>query len=389
MTAGARTTGANTALAWGVVASAALTGLVWLAGQRLAGIALLPDQGASWYYWKLPEPTVWTRLSAWLGYAAHQVAFWGLIYYAQTRVRRYTGGLHRVNVVALAVNFGFILLHQAQTQVFYDGLAQDVSIFSSQASVVLLLIVVLLMENRRRGLFAEPPGAHLGGGHVLRPPVPRLSVQLGRRLHVLVSPDGDDERPPYRVLLHVPYPLAGQPLPHPRAHQPLVDPHPGAPGRRARHAGGLHEHRPRRGVADVPLRLPGCVRPHPDARPRPRRRDPLDPGRLLRRGGGGGVRGARHRPGDRGGPHPRHRVPAGGRSGGAAVGGPAPGAAEKPGGDGPAPVGSGGACREDRDYGWVPLFWLGGLAASASPADQAGPGRPRPASRPCAGAARR
>ncbi|GAA4534490.1 MULTISPECIES: hypothetical protein [Nonomuraea] len=157
MTAGARTTGANTALAWGVVASAALTGLVWLAGQRLAGIALLPDQGASWYYWKLPEPTVWTRLSAWLGYAAHQVAFWGLIYYAQTRVRRYTGGLHRVNVVALAVNFGFILLHQAQTQVFYDGLAQDVSIFSSQASVVLLLIVVLLMENRRRGLFAGRP----------------------------------------------------------------------------------------------------------------------------------------------------------------------------------------------------------------------------------------
>lgn len=37
--------------------------------------------------------------------------------------------------------------------VFYDGLAQDVSIFSSQGSVVLLLVVVLLMENRRRGLF--------------------------------------------------------------------------------------------------------------------------------------------------------------------------------------------------------------------------------------------
>ncbi|MDA0631965.1 hypothetical protein OUY22_00935 [Nonomuraea sp. MCN248] len=148
---------ASTALAWGVGASAVLTGLVWLAGQRLTGLEPLPDQGASWYYWKLPEPTVWTRLSAWLCYAAHQVTLWGLIYYAQTRVRRYTGGLHRVNIVALAVNFGFILLHQAQTQVFYDGLAQDVSIFSSQASVVLLLIVVLLMENRRRGLFAGRP----------------------------------------------------------------------------------------------------------------------------------------------------------------------------------------------------------------------------------------
>ncbi|MFJ8958005.1 hypothetical protein ACIRG5_01390 [Lentzea sp. NPDC102401] len=139
-------------LVWGVAASALLTGLVWVLGQRLHGIALLPDQGASWYYWKLPDPTFWTRASAWLGYAAHQLVSWGLIYYAQTRVRRYTTGLHRINVVALAANGAFIGLHALQTQVFYDGLAQDVSIFSSQGSVVLLLVVVLLMENRRRGL---------------------------------------------------------------------------------------------------------------------------------------------------------------------------------------------------------------------------------------------
>ncbi|WP_434444868.1 hypothetical protein [Lentzea sp. E54] len=139
-------------LMWGVVASALLTGLVWLLGQRLHGVVLLPDQGASWYYWKLPDPTFWTRASAWLGYAAHQVVSWGLIYYAQTRVRRYTSGLHRVNVIAFAANGAFIALHALQTQLFYDGLAQDVSIFSSQGSVVLLLVVVLLMENRRRGL---------------------------------------------------------------------------------------------------------------------------------------------------------------------------------------------------------------------------------------------
>ncbi|MFJ6674728.1 hypothetical protein ACIQMJ_26825 [Actinosynnema sp. NPDC091369] len=137
----------------GVVGSVALTGLVWLLGQRLHGIALLPDQGASWYYWKLPDPTFWTRASAWVGYAAHQVVSWGLIYYAQTRVRRYTTGLHRVNVVALAANGAFIALHAVQTQVFYDGIAQDVSIFSSQGSVVLLLVAVLLMENKRRGMF--------------------------------------------------------------------------------------------------------------------------------------------------------------------------------------------------------------------------------------------
>ncbi|WP_262379629.1 hypothetical protein [Nonomuraea sp. PA05] len=167
-----RNVSAGRALLLGVAASAAMTGLIWLLGGRLQGIELLPDQGPSWYYWKLPHPTLWTRLSAWLGYAAHQIAFWGLIYYAQTRVRRYTAGLHPVNVVALAVNTGFIALHTLQTHLFYDGLAQDVSIFSSQGSVVLLLVVVLLMENRRRGLFAGKPV-----------PLGRAVVDFARRYH--------------------------------------------------------------------------------------------------------------------------------------------------------------------------------------------------------------
>ncbi|GAA3467894.1 hypothetical protein [Nonomuraea roseola] len=163
---------ATRTLAWGVVACAVATGLVWLLGQRLQGIRLLPDQGVSWYYWKLPEPTVWSRLSAWAGYAAHQIAFWALIFYAQTRVGRYTAGLHPVNVVALAVNTGFVALHTLQTHLFYDGLAQDVSIFSSQGSVVLLLVAVLVMENRRRGLFLGRPA-----------PIGRQVVDFARRYH--------------------------------------------------------------------------------------------------------------------------------------------------------------------------------------------------------------
>jgi hypothetical protein len=162
---------ANRVLLWGVLLCAVLTAAVWWAGQALA-VTLLPDQGASWYYWKLPEPTFWTRASAWLGYAAHQVVSWGLIFYAQTRVRRWTDGLHPVNVVALVANAGFVLLHGVQTQVFYDGLAQDVSIFSSQGSVVLLLVVVLLMENRRRGLFLGKPA-----------PLGRQVVDFARRYH--------------------------------------------------------------------------------------------------------------------------------------------------------------------------------------------------------------
>lgn len=144
---------ARNPLPWCIAACFALTGVVWLIGEVIARTDLLPDQGASWYYWKLPEPTVWTRVSVWASYAAHQLTSWGLIFYAQTRVKTYARGLHPVNIAALAANFGFIVLHMVQSLLFYDGLAQDVSIYSSQGSVVLLLVVVLLMENRRRGLF--------------------------------------------------------------------------------------------------------------------------------------------------------------------------------------------------------------------------------------------
>lgn len=140
-------------LVWGVPICFLLTAGVWVGGRWLDDVVLLPDQGASWYYWKLPEPDTWARVTAWSGYLAHQIAIWSLIYWAQRNVRHYTDGLHPVNVVALAMNLVFIALHQVQTQVFYDGLAQDVSIFSSQASVVVLLVIVLLMENRRRGMF--------------------------------------------------------------------------------------------------------------------------------------------------------------------------------------------------------------------------------------------
>ncbi len=140
------------ALAGGVLFSLAFTALIWWAGARLEAFPKLPDQGPSWYYWKLAEPTWLTHASAWTLYALHQVAIWGLIYYAQTRVKRYTTGLHAVNAWALGVNALFIGLHFVQTHLLYDGLAQDVSIYSSQGSVILLLVLVLIMENPRRGL---------------------------------------------------------------------------------------------------------------------------------------------------------------------------------------------------------------------------------------------
>jgi len=136
----------------GVVFSAIVTALIWWAGRAL-NVPHPPDQGPGWYYWQLPNPSFWTRASAWGLYLGHQLASWATIYYAQTRPHRTIDGLHRVNGVALAVNAGFVLLHFAQTHLWYDGLAQDVSIFSSQGSVIVLLVWVLLMENPRRGLF--------------------------------------------------------------------------------------------------------------------------------------------------------------------------------------------------------------------------------------------
>jgi hypothetical protein len=141
------------ALWGGIVFSLLFTGLIWLTGERLNAIPLLPDQGAAWYYWKLPNPTFWTHATAWGLYLLHQVSLWSLIGYAQTRVKKYVAGLHKVNLAALGVNVFFIILHLVQTQVWFDGLAQDVSIFSSQGSVIVMLVWILLMENSRRGLF--------------------------------------------------------------------------------------------------------------------------------------------------------------------------------------------------------------------------------------------
>lgn len=142
------------ALWLGILFSLVFTLVIWWAGQRLDTSSFLPDQGASWYFWKLPNPTFWSRATAWGFYLAHQFTLWGLIYYAQTRVKKYTTGLHKVNYLSLGANAFFILLHFVQTHLWYDGLAQDVSIWSSQVSVIILLVWVLLMENRRRGMFA-------------------------------------------------------------------------------------------------------------------------------------------------------------------------------------------------------------------------------------------
>lgn len=139
----------------GITLSLFFTALIWWLGPRLEPIrtTFLPDSGASWYYWRLPVETWGGKLSAWGFYLVHQGAIWGLIYVAQRNKVRYSTKLHWFNYAALGVNALFGFVHIAQTHLWYDALAQDVSIWSSQWSVIIMLVLIVLMENQRRGLF--------------------------------------------------------------------------------------------------------------------------------------------------------------------------------------------------------------------------------------------
>jgi hypothetical protein len=113
------------------------------------------DDIGFFYEWQLAEATAWGQLTAWLGFAIHQLLIWGTIYYAQRTYskRDYSSTLRPVNWIALGINFVFIVLHYFQTMFFYDAIAQDIPSWTAQFAVALMLIVILGMENQRRGLF--------------------------------------------------------------------------------------------------------------------------------------------------------------------------------------------------------------------------------------------
>ena len=140
-----------------IIFALVFTGIIWVFGPNLQRFVeiLLPDQGASWYYWKLPVRDGWRMNIVWELYLCHQLSVWGAIYWAQKHLRGkpYTETLNKYNLVTLGVNAIFVVLHLFQTQLWFDGLAQDVPIWTSQGSVIIMLVVVLIIENQRRGLF--------------------------------------------------------------------------------------------------------------------------------------------------------------------------------------------------------------------------------------------
>ncbi len=141
------------ALFWTAIAtSAALTLAIYLLGFRLAEVPHLPDQGPAWYFWKLPQATFWSRFTSWGFYALHQISVWIIAFFA-FKEKAHANKVTRVNSIALLVNLFFVLLHLIQTHVWYDGIAQDVPIWSSQYSVIVMLVIILYMLIPRRGIF--------------------------------------------------------------------------------------------------------------------------------------------------------------------------------------------------------------------------------------------
>lgn len=145
----------NKAWSFAIILATLATASILLLETQLRLVELLPDQGAAWYYWKRPDPNFASQFSAWASYLAHQLFIWGVIVWAQTNRNKLQDrkSMHPVNWIALGGTAAFAILHFAQTAIWYDGLAQNVSVFSSQASVILLLVVVLIIEAPRRGLF--------------------------------------------------------------------------------------------------------------------------------------------------------------------------------------------------------------------------------------------
>jgi len=131
--------------------AAAFVAIIAALGSRLVQFEKPVDQGSWWYYWQLAQPSFWSHLSAWGLYIAHQAFVWFTVY-KLVKAGSHHDKMLRLNWVALWGNLGFMALHLAQTHIFYDGLAQDVPVWSSQWSVIIMLVLVVYLMIPRRGI---------------------------------------------------------------------------------------------------------------------------------------------------------------------------------------------------------------------------------------------
>ncbi len=138
----------------GVLASVAMTLVIWLtAGSLATRFDVVNEKFFTFYYpWQTRQPTTMAYITAWVGYALHNILAWVIIYLARREKPKYQENFRWFNWAMLAVNGLFIALHWLQTQIWYDGLAIAVPEVTSQGSVILMLVLILILETPRRGL---------------------------------------------------------------------------------------------------------------------------------------------------------------------------------------------------------------------------------------------
>lgn len=142
-----------------IIFAVLFTILIWILGPNLDHFTatLLPINNLNHYYWKLPDRNFWTMTIVWGMYISNQLLIWGAIYWAQKNLTKEkinpTYNLTKYNVAVLSITVFFIFLHLIQTHIWFDGLAQDVPIITSQGSVILMLAIALVLLNPVQGLF--------------------------------------------------------------------------------------------------------------------------------------------------------------------------------------------------------------------------------------------
>ena len=143
----------NAVAAASIVGAFALAGLIAALSPLMERWAPLigPDLGPSHYYWQLATPTLAAGISVWTLYALHQASMWYLVW-RMGKDRQRGDSVGPLNIAALVLNAVFVLLHVLQSQLFYDGLAQYVPVWSSQYSVIGMLVIIIYTAAPRRGL---------------------------------------------------------------------------------------------------------------------------------------------------------------------------------------------------------------------------------------------
>lgn len=169
--------------AFGVVFAFCFTAVIWVLGPFLKPFTdtLLLRNDLSWYYWKLPVRDAVGMGIVWALYLGHQISIWVTIYYAQHNRHNFrlqsVKGIPKYTLYTLVFNLVFVALHLLQTHMWFDGLAQDTPIMSSQGSVIVMLAVTLILEHPRRGLVV---------GRKAGKPFTTQVVAFFRRIHMYV-----------------------------------------------------------------------------------------------------------------------------------------------------------------------------------------------------------